>query len=354
MSFSIGLIGCGFIAHKHLNTICNITNVDLTAVSDLQEERMDDIVTAYEEKALTTKAIKRYSNYLDLLRDPAVDIVVIAVISGLHAEIAKQALLHRKHIILEKPISLSLEDADAISRIALANNRKALVCHQLRYRPFISRLKELIDAGYFGMPYLGVASIRINRNKEYYQSANWRGSWSMDGGMLVNQGIHLIDLLIWLLGEPVSVYGEIANHAAGYKQTEDIAAGIVSFSNRAKGVIEANTVTKPKHIGYQLTIFAEKGTISIGGPELDEISRCYVENHREISEKLMETASQKDEHRRMYENFIESLTGGNNLLVTAEEGKKALEVICGLYQSHQQGKPVTFPLSSFSTTMMLD
>ncbi|SDM76464.1 Gfo/Idh/MocA family protein [Sediminibacillus halophilus] len=354
MSYSIGLIGCGHIAYKHLETISTLSNVNVAAVSDLQEERMETIVSVFQKKTNKPQAIKQYIDYSDLLSDPAVDIVVIAVVSGLHAEIAKQALQQQKHVILEKPISLSLKDADEINQLAQAYNRKVLVCHQLRYRPFMYRLKELIDKGYFGKPYMGVASLRINRSKDYFQAASWRGSWSTDGGMLVNQGIHLIDLMIWLLGEPASVYGEIANYSPEVKEIEDVAAGIISFSNKAKGIIEANTVTKPENIGYQLSIFAEKGTVSIGGPGLDKIDRCYVQDHDELTKELKELAGQKGEHCRMYENFIESVEGDAELLVTGEEGKRALEVIFGLYRSHQQGKNIPSPLPSFSTTMMLD
>ncbi|WP_371069799.1 Gfo/Idh/MocA family protein [Sediminibacillus sp. JSM 1682029] len=354
MNYSIGLIGCGYIAQKHIETISNLSNAKLAAVSDLQKERMDAVVSEYRDKKKTTQAIKQYTDYHDLLSDPTVDIVVIAVVSGLHAEIAKQALQLQKHIILEKPISLSLQDADEINKLAQVNNRKVLVCHQMRYRPFMSRLKELIQEGYFGKLYMGVASIRINRSKDYFQAADWRGSWSMDGGMLVNQGIHLVDLLVWLLGEPITIYGEIANHSHDVKDIEDVATGIISFSNNVKGVIDANTVTKPVNIGYQLSIFAEKGTVSIGGPGLDKIDRCYIQGHERLSEELKELAERKEEHCRMYENFIESLEENACLLVTGEEGKKALELIFGLYRSHQQGKVIPLPLSSFSTKTMLD
>lgn len=123
---------------------------------------------------------------------------------------------------------------------------------------------------------MGVASIRINRSLDYYKSASWRGSWETDGGMLINQGIHLVDLLQWFLGDAKSVYGEISSHT-DVKETEDVAVGIIQFQNQAKGMVEANIVTQPNNLGYSLSIFGEKGTISVDGRSLNKISRWYIE-----------------------------------------------------------------------------
>src|SRR5690625_491630 len=131
-------------------------------------------------------------------------------------------------------------------------------------------VKELIDCGYFWELYFGVISLRLNRTLAYYENSSWKGTWEKDGGMLVNQGIHLIDLLVWFMGDIDSVYGEIATKI-NRKETEDIAAGIISFQNDAKGMIEANTVTQPENIGYYLSIFGEKGSLCIGGKHFNEI-----------------------------------------------------------------------------------
>ncbi|SDK49503.1 Gfo/Idh/MocA family protein [Sediminibacillus albus] len=352
MSYTIGLIGCGHISQKHLDTISRLTEVTLTAVSDVQVQRMEAAANDYLRNTARTDTIKQYSDYHEMLEDSAIDIVIVAVISGLHAQIAIEALQHGKHVILEKPIALSLKEADDIIRLAETTGKQVLVCHQLRYRPLLSRIKTLLEEGLLGAPYLGVASIRINRSHDYYASAGWRGSWAMDGGMLVNQGIHLVDLLTWFFGDMESIYGEIANQG-DYKETEDVASGIISFQNKAKGVIEANTITQPNNIGYHLSVFAEHGTISLGGPSLDQLDRCYIKNHPEISEELMVLAEQKDEHLYMYKNFIGALTNQKKkVLVDGREGKKALMAIFGLYKSHQSGKPVPAPLPSFSTLEM--
>src|SRR5699024_10731945 len=208
--------------------------------------------------------------YMQMLQDPRVNVVIIAVISGLHAKIAKQAIRHNKHIMIEKPIALSLEDVEELIQLSRKMNKKIGVCHQLRYRSFIQRIKTLFDEESFGRIYLGTAAIRLNRRNGYYTDSTWKGTWQKDGGMLINQGIHLVDLLVYLLGDIQSAYGEIATYDY-HKETEDVATGIIHFKNQAKGVVEANTITKPENQGYYLSIFAEKGSICIGGKRFNDL-----------------------------------------------------------------------------------
>src|SRR5699024_446254 len=133
----------------------------------------------------------------------------IAVYSGLHAEIAKKGLKHKKHVIIEKPLALSMKDIDKVIQLSEVYNRKVFVCHQLRYRPLFKEIKALLEEDYFGDIYYIVASLRLNRTLTYYTSSSWKGTLTRDGGMLVNQGIHLIDLLLWMMGDVTSVYGEV-------------------------------------------------------------------------------------------------------------------------------------------------
>src|SRR5690625_3858168 len=146
----IGLIGCGYIENKHLNTIVRSSDISLTEVRDIQKEKMEEAVHLYQKNKGKPKQIALYENYVDMLKDSNIDAVVIAVISGLHAEIAKKALNHGKHIIIEKPLALSLQDADEIIDLSRKYNKTVLVCHQLRYRPLIQKVKQLLEKGYFG------------------------------------------------------------------------------------------------------------------------------------------------------------------------------------------------------------
>src|SRR5690625_3527937 len=281
----IGLIGCGYISKRHIQTLCLFDNISLTAVSDLQPAKMEAAIQLYGEKEGMNKSISRHQDYHTMLRDPNVDAVIIGTLSSLHAEIAKKALLHGKHIMLEKPIALSLKEATELIQLSKERKKTVLVCHQLRYRPLLQKVKDIVDRGYLGKLYLGVTSIRLNRSPAYYSSATWKGTWAQDGGMLVNQGVHLIDLLVWLLGDMTSIYGEIVTKDTR-KETEDIGLGTISFNNGAKGIIEANTMIKRKNIGYYLSIFGDEGTICIGGPQFNELDNCYIEDHPELVEVL--------------------------------------------------------------------
>ncbi|MFB5660862.1 Gfo/Idh/MocA family protein [Alteribacillus sp. HJP-4] len=343
----IGLIGCGYISNKHLDTISTFPELSLQGVSDLQSGRMEDAIQYYKQKTGSNTNIKMFSNYNNLLKQPDIDVVVISVISGLHAIIAKQALTAGKHIILEKPLALSMKDTDEIIKLSDIHDKQVLVCHQLRYHPLMQKIKQLLEDGSLGKPYFGTAAIRINRTPEYYTSAGWRGSWEQDGGMLINQGIHLIDLLIWLMGDIETVYGDVMN-TSDVKETEDIAAAMLSFKNKAKGVIEANTITQPKNIGYSMALFCEKGTICLG-PGITSVEHCYISGMGETAEELVNGELKGNEHYLMYQNFLAAITKKENLLMNAREGKRALEAIFAIYQSSTSKNVITLPVTNFST-----
>ncbi|TGB01138.1 Gfo/Idh/MocA family protein [Halobacillus salinus] len=350
----VGIIGCGYISRKHIDTICQLETVDLLAVSDVQPKRMEEIIDCYRDKIKRTCTVKKYPDYRDLILDSEVDMIIISVISGLHADIAKEALIEGKHIIIEKPLALSIREADEIIQLSETSKSKVLVCHQLRYRPLISKIKEILDSGDLGVPLMGSVSARINRSADYYNAARWRGSWKEDGGMLVNQGIHIIDILVWLLGDIETVYGEISKRQSSVeKETEDIAAGIIHFSNQAKGVIDVNTITQPRNQGYSISLFCEKGSIIIGGSSLERLEHCYIEDNEDLVNDLYDLCDTRDEHLRMYQNFTDAILKDTPLIMDAVEGKKALETIFSLYESSVRKRPIHLPLLNFSTTDML-
>ncbi|MFT0803409.1 Gfo/Idh/MocA family oxidoreductase [Bacillus swezeyi] len=351
MSVRFGVIGCGSISRKHLHALSESQAAELAAVSDLQKERMDEAGEYYAVCSGRIESIARYQNYRDMLHDPKIDAVIIAAVSGLHAEIARQSLLAGKHVILEKPMTLSLKDADDIIELAEQNNLKLMVCHQMRHRPIMKKIKETIEQGKLGRPYLGTITLRLNRSPAYYAAASWRGGWEKDGGMLVNQGIHLIDLLQWFLGDVESVYGDILA-AAPEKETEDVAVGVLTFGSRAKGVIEANIITQPNNLGSSLSIFGANGTISLEGPSLNRISRWFIHGEETDFEELAKLAALQDEQVLMYETFINAVQSDEPLLIDGHEGKKALETIFGIYQSALSKRVVELPLSSFQTADM--
>ncbi|MCC3355665.1 Gfo/Idh/MocA family oxidoreductase [Bacillus timonensis] len=352
MVIRFGLVGCGYISKKHLHALSRFDDAHLHAVSDLDESRMDEARNFYQTQSGLTHPIKYFKDYEEMLADQQLDAVIISSFSGLHAEMAKKALQFNKHVILEKPMALSIDGSNELIALAQKQKKELMVCHQLRFRPIMQKIKGIIDDGKIGTIYLGVASIRINRSPDYFTSAPWRGKWETDGGMLINQGIHIIDLLQWFLGEVHSVYGEIG-YQSTVKETEDVALGILDFKSRAKGIIEANIVTQPNNLGYSLSLFGEKGTICIEGPSLKNIGRWYIEGENTDMEELDSLLQDGNEEIYMYDNFIEAVKSENKgVLLDGTEGKKALEIIFGMYQSELSKQPVEFPIYSFSTSDM--
>ncbi|SET77100.1 Predicted dehydrogenase [Oceanobacillus limi] len=348
--YRVGLIGCGYIANKHLQTISQIDRAELVAISDIEPIRMKEAVQKYTTlKPITS--VKQYHDYIELLKNDTIDIVVITTGSNLHAKMAIQALLHDKHVILEKPLALSLAEVKRIHELTKAKQKQVIVCHQLRYRPIMRKIKELITLGALGKLHFGTASMRVNRPTNYYTKSNWKGTWEKDGGMLINQGIHLVDLLTWFMGDVKSVYGDIANFSR-VKQTEDMAAGIITFTNGSRGVIEANTITQPNNLGYNLSIFGEEGTISIGGSNFNRLERCYMTNLTNV-DKLQELINDQNEHVYMYENFMNVLENKEEqVLVDVQEASNSLMTIFGIYESYRLNKVVDLPLVFFSTKDM--
>lgn len=347
-----GLIGCGRIAERHIETMGKVPQVTLVAVSDVAEERMQAAQRHYQQVRKESEPLRRYTNYHDLLHDPQIDAVAITSSSGLHASMCKAALLAGKHVMLEKPMALSLTEAEEIVNLAEQHNRTLLVCHQLRYRPIVQKMKQLIDQKALGTLHLGVVTLRMHRSPQYYEAAPWRGLWSESGGMLLNQGIHMIDLLQWFMGDVQQVYGTISRGPLP-KETEDIALGILSFTNQAKGVIEANTLTCFSNLETGIAIFGERGTIAIGGPSFNQVVRWAVEGQSFQAEQAAELLADTAEHQYMYEDFCAAVSSGKNrVLVNGQEGKRTLETIFALYQSAHSQRAVGKPSPTFTTAML--
>jgi predicted dehydrogenase len=344
-----GLIGCGRIADKHIASLAACSSAELVAVCDIRAERMQAAEQAYRARSGSNVQIAAYDDVNLLLADKRVQAVVISTHSALHAELAIQALQAGKHVMVEKPLALDIEEVRSFAEMAEAQGLCVQVCHQLRYRPLLSRIKQLIDQGSLGKLYLGTATIRLQRSRQYYEEARWRGTWDQDGGMLLNQGIHLVDLLQWFLGDAARIYGRMARTDLP-KQTEDVAAGLIQFTGGAIGVIEANTISLPNNFDNAITLFGDRGTISIGGIKLDEIRRWHTADGSEPPDLATLKA---DEHLLMYEAFVRSLQGEEDAMrVDVREGSKALEIIMALYESVRTKQEIELPLRAFHTNIM--
>ncbi|TSB46086.1 Gfo/Idh/MocA family protein [Alkalicoccobacillus porphyridii] len=342
----IGIIGCGRITVKHIDSLNQIEEIEITSLSDLSIERMKQAT----EQISFNKKPTLYIDYLDLLKSDC-DLVLVATTSGSHADITEAALLAGKHVLVEKPLALSLAESKKLIKLANDSDKKLFICHQLRFRLILKEIKALIDSGKLGTIHLGTASMALQRPSEYYKAAPWRGTWDQDGGMLINQGIHLVDLLLWYMGELSEVTGQLKK-LNKHKETEDIALGLLRFKNGSTGIIEANAVTWPKNHGYCIKLIADHGTIILEGRNFDLLTRATIKGEPWSGKDVGAWLEKKDEQEQMYKEVLKSMQGKQNNAVTAQEAEGALEAIFALYQSHKQGHSTVLPLSSFATSDM--
>ena len=282
---NFAIIGCGRISSKHVEGIINnYQDARLVAVSDIVVEKMDKAINFYynylennevtnderEKQLLKNNQIKKYQTYKELLNDATIDIVTIATESGYHPEITIDALNAGKHVIVEKPMALSTTDADKMIKLAEEKGLKLAVCHQNRFNPTIQKLRKALDQGRFGKLVHAVASIRWNRNDEYYNMDEWHGTLALDGGILMNQCLHNIDMLQWMLGDFERVYAETDTFLRNI-ETEDAGMAVVRFKNGAIGMIEGTVCVYPRNLEETFNIFGEKGTVRVAGIAMNEI-----------------------------------------------------------------------------------
>jgi len=260
------------------------------------------------------------------------ELVAICTESGNHAKIAIDCLNSNANVIIEKPIALSLSDAQAI--IDLAKSKKLKVCasHQNRFNKSIQKMREAKETGKFGKLFYGTAHVRWNRNKDYYDQASWRGTWAQDGGALMNQCIHNIDLLRWMMGseiDEVMAMTDRLNH--DYLECEDLGLALVKFSNGSYGIIEGTTNVYPKNLEETLYIFGSTGTAKAGGSSVNKIEAWKFEgdNEDEIIQEYQEVHKNVYGlgHTPLYQDMINAIKNDTNPLVDGKAGKDALELV---------------------------
>lgn len=334
MNFAI--VGCGHIAKKHAEAIEHIEGANLVAVCDKVPQAMDEYVKKY--------GAKPYENLTDMLNDPSIDVVNICTPSGLHALIAVEVAKAKKHVIVEKPIALTLEDADLIINTCKENNVKLAVVHPNRFRPVVQELKKLMDEGRFGKLSHANATVRWNRNQAYYDQAPWRGTKALDGGVLMNQAIHNLDLLIWLMGDVEEVYSMSATRLRNI-EAEDVSTGVVRFKNGALGVVEAATTIYPKNLEESLSIFGETGTAIIGGTTATQFNHLVIESLNDeetnaIIEKVKANPLGKPGHQCIIEDMILAIQEDREPIVNGEDGKRALQLVLAFYESAEKKQRV--------------
>ena len=345
-----GIIGAGMIAEYHAHSIKSLDNVELIGFFDTNLE-------AAKKRAAEFNC-QVYQSLEELLADPAIEAVTIATPSGLHGEIAIAAAKAKKHILCEKPIEITTEKVDEIIKSCEENNVLLVPVFQIRYTPHVQTVLKAMKAGRFGKMLLASAKMRWFRSEEYYKSSNWRGTWNMDGGgVLMNQAIHMIDLLLYINGDVESVFAYSGTLIHDI-EVEDNLCAVVKYQNGSFGTIEVSTSCAP---GFprELEFSGSAGTVAFGDDKITNWS--FVEELPEDEEIKKELATPADAqggtsptninmtgHACQIADLANAILNNSKPVMDIYEGKRAVELICGIYESVKTGKPYIFKKSAGS------
>ena len=348
------LVGCGRIAINHIKAALN-NHLNIVALCDVKPDAMESLLAKYD---LASSSIRRYTDYKQMIAENDITLVSIATESGAHAEIALHCIDNGIHVIIEKPMAMNMADADEIIRRSEEKGVKVSACHQNRFNLAIQQMRRALEAGRFGKLSHGSIHVRWNRNESYYTQAPWRGTWSQDGGCLMNQCIHGIDLLRWMMGDEVeSVYGVTRQQFHDYLEAEDVGMAVVKFKNGAIGTIEGTTNVYPKNLEETLYLFGQKGTVKIGGVSTNNIDVWNFEDENEDDQKnkgFQEATSNVygNGHTSLFADMIDAVENDRKPYVDAVAGRNALEMILAIYKSQKEGVEVKFPLKDFASIDM--
>jgi UDP-N-acetyl-2-amino-2-deoxyglucuronate dehydrogenase len=345
------LIGCGRISINHFVS-AKENNLDIIGLCDIVPDNIDLML----DKADDSTDYNKYADYTELLREQKPELVAIATESGNHAQIAIDCIEAGCSVIIEKPIALSLKDADAIIKAGEKNNVVVCACHQNRFNKAVQIMKQAIDNGRMGKLLHSAAHIRWNRNQDYYTQAPWRGTWEQDGGALMNQCIHNIDLIRWMMGDNIDeVFAYTDKLSHDYIDAEDLGVAVLKFSNGAYGLIEGTTNVFPSNLEETLYIFGQTGTIKAGGKSVNLIEEWNFSDDVDNAEEVKAESEEHPPnvygfgHSKLYTDVLDCIKTGKTPLIDGHAGKRALELVLAIYKSSKDGVPVKLPLKDYST-----
>ena len=335
----LALIGCGRIAKRHseLLGLKQIKGAELAAVCDSVFDKAKKIGLLFDVPA--------YADMDEMMQNENIDVAVVLTPSGLHAEHVINLAKYGKDIMVEKPMALTLDDADAMIEACDKNSCRLFVIKQNRFNVPVVKLREAHQAKRFGKLILGTVRVRWARHQPYYDQDAWRGTWAMDGGVLTNQASHHVDLLEWMMGDVVSVFAQ-ATTALADIEAEDTAVVTVKFKSGALGIIEATTAARPRDLEGSISVLGEKGSVVIGGFAVNKMECWAFEEELEGDKKVLEQFSVNPPnvygfgHQAYYEHVVECISDGGKNLVDGLQGRKSIELISAIYESVETGKEV--------------
>jgi predicted dehydrogenase len=337
-TIKFAIIGCGNIAPFHAEAIKNIDSAELTAVCDLDKDRAEKLGEQY--------SVEAFSDFSVMLEKADVDVVNICLPSALHEKCTIEAAHAGKHIIVEKPLDITIEKCDNIIAACELNNVKLAVIYQNRFKKAVSMVENAINEGRFGKLTLADAQVKWYRSQEYYDSADWRGTWEFDGGgTLMNQSIHFIDILQSLMGPVKSISAKCATLAKNI-EVEDTAVAILQFENGALGVIEGTTAAYPGMFG-RIGIHGSKGSAVIEG---EAITYWEFEDKQSGDENVVSSFTLKSSggdndpnsnfshegHKLQIEDMVKAIHKNRKPKIDGCEGRKAVEIIKTIYRSSNE------------------
>lgn len=333
---NFALVGCGRIAKRHADLLKNnqIQNARLVAVCDTVLDRAKGFGQKYE--------VPHYLDMDEMMKKEKIDVVSVLTPSGMHAEHVLRLADHGQHIVVEKPMALTLTDADAMIQKCEEKGIHLFVVKQNRFNVPVVKMREAFSAGRFGQIVMGTVRVRWSRDQSYYDQDSWRGTWRYDGGVFTNQASHHVDLLLWMLGEVETVYARSGTFLVK-TETEDTGVAILKFTSGALGVIEATTAVRPKDLEGSISILGSGGTVEISGFAVNEI------RHWDFVDESPEDATVRKNfsvnppnvygfgHKTYLDHVVEVVESGKAALVSGLEGRKSLEVLTAIYESIETG-----------------
>jgi UDP-N-acetyl-2-amino-2-deoxyglucuronate dehydrogenase len=331
----IAMAGSGMIAGVHLAALKEIADAQIVGVWSLPPEET--------QRSSAQHQIRGYRSYDELLADPEVQAVIICLPSGHHADYGMRAASAGKHVIVEKPIDVTIAKARALIETCRKNDRRLSVIFQYRFTPAARKLRKALDQGLLGRLILGDAYVKWYRSPAYYTSNAWRGTKAIDGGgALINQAIHTIDLLQWMMGGAKRLCG-LVRTSTHTIESEDLGVAVVEFSNGAVGVIEGSTAIQP---GFKerIEIHGQKGSVILEGGNIAawKVEGCneadYVDEQKISYGSTSSPAISHVNHRAQLQEIVASIQKNADSSVNGEEGLKSLQIVLGIYESSAKGQ----------------
>ncbi len=339
------LLGCGRIAKRHAELLGGgqIEGAKLAAVCDSDADRALAIAERY--------GVPWFQSLSSLLDADGIDAVSVLTPSGLHAEHAIDVARSKRHVIVEKPMALTLADADRMIEEAAKADVRLFVVKQNRFNVPVVKAKAALDAGRLGQLVLGTVRVRWCRDQRYYDQDEWRGTWALDGGVIANQASHHVDMLRWFMGPVERVHARAACALVDI-ETEDTAIATVKFCNGALGIIEATAATRPRDLEGSLSILGSTGTVEIAGFAVNQIRNWHFSNPITEDQEVLDKYSVNPPnvygfgHKAYYQHIVECLQSNAPALVEGRQGRDSLELVVALYESIATSGEVVLPLDS--------